>query len=39
MQVFQGSYARAGAMITLIYALGLGLIWLAPETGGRALPE
>jgi MFS family permease len=34
-----GSYARAGAAITLIYTLGLFLIWLAPETKGKPLPE
>jgi MFS family permease len=39
MREFEGSYARAGAVITLVYALGLGLIWLAPETKGRPLPE
>lgn len=39
MQSFDGSYAKAGAVITLIYALGLGLIWLAPETKDRPLPE
>ncbi len=36
---FEGSYARAGATITLIYALGLFLIWLAPETKGKPLPD
>jgi MFS family permease len=36
---YEGSYARAGATITLIYALGLALIWLAPETKGRPLPD
>jgi MFS family permease len=36
--VFDGSYARAGATLTLIYVLGLALIWLGPETKGRALP-
>jgi MFS family permease len=36
---FYGSYARAGAIITLIYALGLFLVWLAPETKGKPLPE
>ena len=36
---FHGSYAQAGAVITLIYFLGLFLIWLAPETRGRPLPE
>ncbi|MBM4041440.1 MAG: MFS transporter [Planctomycetes bacterium] len=34
-----GSYARAGATITLIYAVGLVLIWFAPETKGKPLPE
>ncbi len=36
---YGGSYARAGAVITLIYLLGLALIWLAPETKGKPLPE
>jgi MFS family permease len=36
---YGGSYARAGATITLIYALGMLLIWLAPETKGQPLPE
>jgi MFS family permease len=36
---YGGSYAKAGAVITLVYLLGLGLIWLAPETKDRALPE
>jgi MFS family permease len=36
---FGGSYARAGAVVTLVYLLGMGLIWLAPETKGNLLPE
>jgi MFS family permease len=36
---YGGSYARAGATLTLIYALGLVLIWLAPETKDRPLPD
>ncbi|MBM3832033.1 MAG: MFS transporter [Verrucomicrobia bacterium] len=39
MQHYGGSYAKAGASITLIYALGLVLIWFAPETKGRPLPK
>jgi MFS transporter, SHS family, sialic acid transporter len=35
---FHGDYARAGAAIVLIYVLGMGLIWFAPETRGRLLP-
>ncbi|MDB6131424.1 MAG: naiP, partial [Verrucomicrobiales bacterium] len=36
---FGGSYPKAGAIITLIYIPGLLLIWLAPETKGKPLPE
>jgi predicted MFS family arabinose efflux permease len=36
---YDGSYARAGSVITLIYSLGLVLIWLAPETKGKPLPD
>jgi SHS family sialic acid transporter-like MFS transporter len=36
---YEGSYARAGATITLVYALGLLVIWLAPETKGKPLPD
>ena len=39
MQTFHGSYAQAGAVITLVYVAGLFLIWFAPETKGRPLPE
>jgi uncharacterized protein (AIM24 family) len=39
MQAFHGSYAGAGAVITLIYAPGLFVIWLGPETKGKLLPE
>jgi hypothetical protein len=39
VQSFGGSYARAGAIVTLIYLLGMVLIWLAPETKGKPLPD
>ena len=39
MQTFHGSYAQAGAVISLVYVFGLILIWFAPETRGRPLPE
>ncbi|WP_438479941.1 MFS transporter [Oleiharenicola lentus] len=39
IQVFEGSFAKTGAAISLIYALGLIVIWIAPETKGRPLPE
>jgi SHS family sialic acid transporter-like MFS transporter len=35
---FNGSYARAGAIVTSIYLLGGILIWFAPETKGKPLP-
>ena len=30
MQYYGGNYAKAGAVVTLVYLLGMGLIWLAP---------
>jgi MFS transporter, SHS family, sialic acid transporter len=36
--VFHGDYARAGAVISLIYLVALVVIWLAPETHGQ-LPD
>lgn len=35
---FDGSYARAGAIITLIYLVGMAVVWIAPETKGKPLP-
>lgn len=39
LKAFDGSYARACATITLVYVVGMILIWLAPETKGKPLPE
>jgi SHS family sialic acid transporter-like MFS transporter len=39
VSAYGGSYAKAGASMTLIYIVGLGLIWLAPETKDRPLPD
>jgi MFS transporter, SHS family, sialic acid transporter len=36
---FGGSYAQAGAIVTLIYLVGMVCIWFAPETKGKPLPE
>ena len=33
------AYAKMGGTITLIYVLGMILIWFAPETQGKPLPE
>lgn len=37
--MFKGSYALAGSTITLVYVLGLLIVWLAPETFGKPMPE
>jgi hypothetical protein len=39
LALFGGDYARACGAVGLVYLIGLGLIWLAPETRGRPLPE
>ncbi|HZO84834.1 MAG TPA: MFS transporter, partial [Verrucomicrobiae bacterium] len=39
MTFFDGSYAKAGAVISLMYIFGLVLIWFAPETKGKPLPN
>jgi MFS family permease len=39
MALFQGDYRRACSVMSLIYLVGLALIWLAPETRGKPLPE
>jgi MFS family permease len=39
VETYGGSYARAGAIVTLVYLIGMALIWLAPETRGKPLPE
>jgi len=36
---YGGDYARMGAAVTLIYLVGMVVIWFAPETKGKPLPE
>jgi MFS family permease len=38
-EVFAGSFARAGASLSLIYLVGLVAIVFAPETRGKPLPD
>jgi len=37
--VFKDDYPKALSVVSLVYLVGLGLIWLAPETRGKPLPE
>jgi SHS family sialic acid transporter-like MFS transporter len=39
MGVFDGSYPQACSTMSLIYVVGVVIIWLAPETHGKPLPE
>lgn len=39
MAFFDKSYAKAGTTVVLVYLFGMALIWLAPETKGKPLPE
>jgi MFS transporter, SHS family, sialic acid transporter len=34
-----GSYARMGAIVSMVYIVGMGIIWLAPETKSRPMPD
>jgi MFS family permease len=39
MGQFNGSYPKACSVMSLIYLVGMVLIWFAPETHGKPLPE
>jgi SHS family sialic acid transporter-like MFS transporter len=39
VSLFDGDYGMAMAAITLVYLVGLVVIWIAPETKGKPLPE
>ena len=39
VSAFGGDYARMGSVITLVYLLGMVMIWWAPETSGNKLPD
>ena len=39
MGFFDHSYAKAGATISLVYLVGMALIFFAPETRGKPLPD
>jgi hypothetical protein len=37
--VFGGDYSRAYSTMSLVYLVGVAIIWLAPETHGQSLPD
>ncbi len=39
MGLFQGKYPQACSIMAFVYLVGPALIWLAPETRGKPLPE
>jgi SHS family sialic acid transporter-like MFS transporter len=39
MGLFDRSYPRACATMSLVYVIGMILIWFGPETHGQPLPE
>lgn len=39
VQAFGGDYAKMGTVISLVYLIGMAVIWLAPETRGKPLPD
>jgi MFS transporter, SHS family, sialic acid transporter len=39
MGFFDKSYPKAGATIVLVYLVGMVLIWFAPETKDKPLPD
>jgi SHS family sialic acid transporter-like MFS transporter len=39
MGFFGNSFPKAASVMTVIYLVGMGIIWIGPETKGRPLPE
>ena len=39
MGLFGGSFPKAASLMAAIYLIGIGIIWLGPETKGQPLPE
>jgi MFS family permease len=39
VQHYDGDYARVGALTSLVYFLGMVIIWFAPETSGKKLED
>ena len=39
MIIFDNSFPKAASVMTLIYLIGMGIVWIGPETKGKPLPE
>jgi MFS transporter, SHS family, sialic acid transporter len=39
VEVFKNDFATVCSILSLVYLVGMGIIWLAPETQGQPLPE
>ena len=39
MGLFGGSFPQAASVMAAIYLVGIGIVWLGPETHGKPLPE
>lgn len=39
MDLFGGSFPKAGSVVSAIYLIGAVLVWFGPETKGRPLPD
>lgn len=39
MKIFDNSFPKAASVMAAIYLVGMGIVWLGPETKGQELPE
>ena len=39
VDLYHEDYARSAATVTMVYVIGMVIIWFAPETKGKPLPE
>jgi hypothetical protein len=39
LNTFEGNFAQAGSVMSVIYVVGMLAIWFGPETKGQPLPE
>ncbi|NBR84965.1 MAG: MFS transporter [Verrucomicrobia bacterium] len=39
MKIFDNSFPKAASVMTVIYVIGMCIVWIGPETKGKELPE